>query len=123
MEESSMKKFALDGLLNVLLFSVVSQAQGLGGILGTVTDLSGAAIASAKITVTQAGTSFSRVAISNSDGSFLISSLSPADHSVQHEGSASAQIPANRLSPQFGIVSHCVSQAACLIIGVSAAPS
>src|SRR4029077_5100299 len=63
----------------------ISHAQGLGSILGTVTDPSGAAIVSAKITVTQAGTSFSRWAISNSDGSFVISSLSPSDYSLTTE--------------------------------------
>jgi hypothetical protein len=53
-----MKKFVLVGLLSALLFPLVSHAQGLGSILGTVTDPSGAAIASAKITVTQAGHEF-----------------------------------------------------------------
>lgn len=49
----SMKKLALVGLVSALLFPAVSHAQGLGSILGTVTDPTGAAIASAKITVTR----------------------------------------------------------------------
>ena len=80
-----MKKLTLVGLVSALLFPAISHAQGLGSILGTVTDPTGAAIASAKITVTQVGTSFSRVAISNPDGSFVISSLDPANYSITTE--------------------------------------
>ncbi len=41
-----MKKLALVGLVSALLFPAISHAQGLGSILGTVTDPTGAAIAS-----------------------------------------------------------------------------
>jgi len=80
-----MKNLVVIGVLVVLAFPRLSHAQGLGSIVGTVTDPSGAAIPSAKITVTQSGTSFSRVAISNADGSYVISSLSPADYFLSAE--------------------------------------
>ena len=71
----------------LLLFPVLSQAQGLGSIVGTVTDPSGASIASAKVKATQTGTSFTREAATNSDGSFVISSLNPATYTVTTEAS------------------------------------
>jgi hypothetical protein len=53
-------------------------AQGLGTINGTVTDPSGSAVAAAKVTATQAGTSFTRDAAANSDGFFVLPSLAPS---------------------------------------------
>lgn len=80
-----MKKLAI-ALLSFLLSSCLfSYAQGLGSIVGTVTDPSGAAVASAKITATQATTSFARTVTSNSDGYYVISSLSPAAYTVTAE--------------------------------------
>ena len=68
-------------LLFVFVWSAIpSFAQGLGSLVGTVVDPSGAAIGSVKVTATQAGTNFSRVAISNADGSFVLSSLNPASY-------------------------------------------
>ena len=75
-------------LLCVFLLSAISAfAQGLGSIVGTVVDPSGAAIGSAKVTATQAGTNFSRIAISNADGSFVLSSLNPAAYVLTIEAS------------------------------------
>jgi len=72
-------------LLVLLLSPTSSFAQGLGSIVGTVSDPSGAAIGSAKVTATQAATSFSRVAISNTDGSFVLASLNPATYVLSIE--------------------------------------
>jgi Carboxypeptidase regulatory-like domain len=72
-------------ILALLLLPVFSYAQGSGSIVGTVTDPTGAAIPSAKITATQAATSFSREVASNAEGYFVISSLSPAVYSVTVE--------------------------------------
>jgi hypothetical protein len=69
----------------ILSCRLLSHAQGLGSILGTVTDPTGAAIASAKIRATQAGTSFAREAISNADGYYVISALSPAGYVLSIE--------------------------------------
>jgi len=80
-----MKNTAAAGVLSLLLSPLFCHAQGLASIVGTVSDPSGAAIASAKITATQADTNFSRVAISNGDGSYVLSSLRPAVYTLRAE--------------------------------------
>jgi hypothetical protein len=80
-----MKNTAAVGVLSLLLSPLFCHAQGLASIVGTVSDPSGAAIASAKITATQADTNFSRVAISNGDGSYVLSSLRPAAYTLSAE--------------------------------------
>jgi Carboxypeptidase regulatory-like domain/TonB dependent receptor len=69
-------------LLGLFFFCPLSFAQGLGSIVGTVADPSGAPVASAQITCTQADTSVTRAATSNSDGYFVIPSLAPAKYIV-----------------------------------------
>src|SRR6266852_6241065 len=69
-------------LLGLFPFCPLSPAQGLGSIVGTVTDPSSAAVASAKITATQADTGVTREATSNSDGYYVIPSLAPAKYVV-----------------------------------------
>ncbi|MGB6431506.1 MAG: carboxypeptidase-like regulatory domain-containing protein [Candidatus Acidiferrales bacterium] len=58
----------------------MTHAQGLGTINGTITDPSGGAVPSAKVTATQAGTSFERDAEADSNGFFLLPSLAPANY-------------------------------------------
>jgi hypothetical protein len=86
-----MKRNIVLALLSLVVFSTLlsklSYAQGLGSIVGTVKDPSGAAIVSAKIRATQVGTSFSREAATNDDGYFVISSLSPVSYKVTTEAS------------------------------------
>ena len=60
-------------------------AQGLGSISGRVLDPNGAAVASARITVQQEGTGFSRSAVTDSDGLYVVPSLQPAKYSVSVE--------------------------------------
>ena len=66
----------------LLLVPCLAHAQGLGAINGTITDPSGAAVANAKVSATQAGTSFRRDADSNSDGFFVLPSLAPASYHI-----------------------------------------
>ena len=73
-----MRRIVLLSLLCTLLVPAIARAQGLGSINGTVTDPSGAAVPGAKVTATQAGTSFTRDANSNSDGFFVLPSVAPA---------------------------------------------
>jgi hypothetical protein len=80
-----LKNITLAALLGLVLSPLAAFGQGLGSIVGTVTDPSGAAIASATVTATQVGTNFSRVAVSNPDGSFVLSSLSPANYTLSTE--------------------------------------
>src|SRR6516164_8781454 len=81
-EVTTMKARSALPSLALLLFTLHSHAQGLGSIVGTLTDSSGASVASAEVTVTQTGTGFSRETTSNADGYFVLSSLSPADYTL-----------------------------------------
>ena len=75
------------GMLVAGLF--LSQAtgfsQGFGSIVGTVTDPSGAAVASAKIKVTDETTAGVRETTANSQGYFVVPSLRPSTYSVAIE--------------------------------------
>src|SRR5258708_32491076 len=79
---SKMKTRLFLVLLGLFPFCPLSPAQGLGSIVGTVTDPSSAAVASAKITCTQADTGVTREATSNSEGYYVIPSLAPAKYLV-----------------------------------------
>src|SRR2546428_4854292 len=79
-----MKKAALL-ILSVLFVPVSTRAQGLGSIVGTVTDPSGPAIASAKIMAKEAGTGFVREARTDDQGYYVIPSLRPAAYIVSVE--------------------------------------
>jgi len=70
-------------LCSVLATSLVSHAQGLGTIVGTVTDASGAAIPSAQVTVTQTGTGVARQVTANTEGYYVVPSLVPSGYTVQ----------------------------------------
>jgi len=73
-----MGKYLFLLLLGFLAHSPLSVAQGLGSIVGRVTDPSGAAVASAKVPATEEGTGFSRAATSDTEGLYIIPSLHPA---------------------------------------------
>jgi len=57
-------------------------AQGLGKIVGTVTDPSGAAIAGAKVVATQAATGVATEAVTNSTGGYVFPVLPPTTYNV-----------------------------------------
>src|SRR5881409_3570540 len=80
-----MKKHVLFVLLVLLFVAVSSQAQGLGSIAGRITDPEGASVANAKVTALQVGTGFSRTALSDTEGLFVIPSLQPATYSLSVE--------------------------------------
>jgi len=88
-----MKKHVLFVLLAFLVVAVSSHAQGLGSIAGRITDPEGASVANAKVTALQAGTGFSRTALSDTEGLFVIPSLQPAtyDLSVEANGFSTAR--------------------------------
>lgn len=62
--------------------ATLSVGQGLGTIVGTVSDPSGAAIASARVTVTDPGTGQMREETTNEQGYFVIPALKPAKYDV-----------------------------------------
>jgi hypothetical protein len=80
-----MKKHVLPILLALLFLPVSSRAQGLGSIEGRVTDPEGASVPNAKVTVVQVGTGFSRAALSDPEGLYVIPSLQPATYNLTVE--------------------------------------
>ena len=80
-----MKKTLLPVFVVLLFVPLSSHAQGLGSILGRVTDPEGAAVPSATVTATQEGTGFSRSATTDSEGLYTIPSLQPANYSLTVE--------------------------------------
>src|SRR5438105_15590373 len=86
-ESAVMKKQAWLLMFFLLSFSAVSLAQGLGSIVGTVSDPSGAVLSGAKITATEIGTGLVRATSADSQGYYVISSLKPAQYTVSIESS------------------------------------
>jgi hypothetical protein len=80
-----MKRNVLNAFFALLSAPLFSQAQGLGSILGRVTDPAGAAVAAAQVTATQEGTGFSRAASTDTDGFYVLPSLQPATYSLTVE--------------------------------------
>lgn len=95
-------KIASIAFFALLFVPLFSQAQGLGSILGTVTDPSGAAVASAKITAKELGTGFVREAVADEQGYYVIPSLRPAVYSltVEAKGFSTAKQDATLLADQ-----------------------
>jgi hypothetical protein len=81
------RSWKLFSLIALVLFSVFSRsmlAQGTeANITGTVTELGGALIPNAKVTVTNEGTHFSRSVVSDSRGSYFVADLNPGIYTVK----------------------------------------
>jgi hypothetical protein len=69
------KKHLLIVLFALLFVPLLSHAQGLASVAGRVTDPSGAAVASAEVIATQEGTGYSRTAVTDAEGLYVIPSL------------------------------------------------
>ena len=80
-----MKKNVLFALVALLFVPLASHAQGLGSITGRVTDPEGASVGGAQVTATQEGTGFSRSALTDTDGLYVIPSLRPATYRLTVE--------------------------------------
>jgi len=74
-------------IVGLLTFSAARFAYGqaTGSISGTVSDASGAAVPSAKVTVTAPATGLSRSSTSNESGQYIVPLLGVADYTVQVE--------------------------------------
>src|SRR5271154_2370917 len=83
--KTEMKKNALIVLFALLFAPLLSRAQGLGSIVGTITDPAGASVAGAQVTATQEGKGFSRTAVTDAEGLYVIPSLQPATYSLTVE--------------------------------------
>src|SRR6202048_5201343 len=67
-----------------LLFCSPSPAQAVyGSIAGRVTDISGAIVKGALVTVTDLGTSESRISVTTSDGDYRIVNLVPGNYRIE----------------------------------------
>ena len=74
-------------VLCMLALSGRANGQGLGRIVGTVQDPSGAIILNASVTVTEVGKGFSRTATTDASGFYVLNSLRPAQYDLSVEAS------------------------------------
>ena len=83
--KTEMKKNLFIVFFALLLAPLYAHAQGLGSIVGSVTDPAGAGIAGAQVTATQVGTGYSRSAITDAEGLYVLPSLRPAVYNLAVE--------------------------------------
>lgn len=69
-------------LLAAALLQPTVRGQAASSLSGTVTDPSGAAVAGAQVTVTDASTDAQRTTVSGSDGRYLVSALPVGDYAI-----------------------------------------
>lgn len=69
-------------VLCILACSARVHGQGMGRIVGTVKDPSGASIVNASITATEVGKGFTRTATSDANGYYVLDSLRPAQYDL-----------------------------------------
>src|ERR1035441_2573538 len=72
-------------ILSLVLLSTIAYGQETASIVGTVTDPTGAAVPSAKVTITNTDTGLVRPTTSNASGSFAAHELSIGRYSVRVE--------------------------------------
>ncbi len=90
-------------LASLLVFSAPSPAQTFrGGINGTITDSSGAAIAGAKVTATDVATSVVRDTVSSGAGEFLFSDLPLSTYTIKVAASGFQTTEATGVQVQAG---------------------
>jgi hypothetical protein len=77
--------FAVCGMACLIAAYAYGQGGGNAAMAGTVTDPTGAVIASANVTMTQTGTQVKRTTVTNSSGQFNIPSLPPAAYRLSVE--------------------------------------
>jgi hypothetical protein len=73
--------------LLLLACAVLTNAQGLSGITGTITDPSGAVVPGATVTVTNVATNVVRSATTSSAGVYILTDLIPGTYNVRVEAS------------------------------------
>lgn len=80
-----MSRSLLAAVMALVTLACGGYAQGLGTLVGTLTDPSGAVVPSAKVAVTEVGTGFSRSVNTDQQGYYVIPSLRPADYDLTVE--------------------------------------
>ena len=88
---------------------VTGRAQTQGGITGTVTDSSGAAIPGADVTVTNTATRGTRKTTTNAEGLYTFPSLPPGIYElkVELQGFKTAEIPTFKVDIQQTVRLRC----------------
>jgi len=88
-----------------LTLSAFAQVQN-GQFTGTVTDPTGAAIANAKVTVTNAATDLHLTATTNSSGNYTVKEVPPGTYKITVEASGFKTNEANDVTANAGTISH-----------------
>jgi outer membrane receptor protein involved in Fe transport len=88
-----------------LTFSAFAQVQN-GQFDGTITDPTGAAIANAKVTVTNSATGLSVSATTNSSGSYTVKEVPPGTYKVDVEASGFKRVENNSVTANAGTISR-----------------
>jgi Carboxypeptidase regulatory-like domain len=77
-------------VMTLLVFSFAAYGQITGGLRGTISDASGAAVPKAKVTLTNIETNLSRTQTANDSGEFAFELLTVGDYEVKAEASGFA---------------------------------
>lgn len=80
--EWSLLRRAASCVVLTIAMATAGYGQGLGSIVGTITDPGGAVIPSATVRVTQAGTGLERTVTANNQGYFVVPSLRPSQYDL-----------------------------------------
>src|SRR6266567_3788691 len=83
--KTEMKKNSLIAFFALLFAPLLSHAQGLGSIVGRVSDPAGAGVPNARVIAVQVGTGFSRTATTDAEGLYIIPSLQPVAYNLTVE--------------------------------------
>ncbi|MDQ6704988.1 MAG: carboxypeptidase-like regulatory domain-containing protein, partial [Acidobacteriota bacterium] len=79
------KSFTLVSFCVLSFASLLSAQTSTAELNGNVTDASGAVVANARVTATNAGTALSRDAVTNETGSYVITLLPPGNYNLSVE--------------------------------------
>ena len=82
--KSSLRLFTAWALMLLSASFALSQAV-TGSIVGNITDAGGAAVAGAKITITETNTGIARNATTNSEGGYVMPYLQPGTYKIEIE--------------------------------------
>ncbi len=79
----SLRAFGIAAALTLASAALMAQTGGGATLVGTVTDSTGASVASAKVTVVNTGTNFVTETTTGSDGAYYVPYLIPGDYRVK----------------------------------------
>src|SRR5260370_453491 len=88
-----------------LTFSAFAQVEN-GQFTGTVTDPTGAAIASAQVTVSNAATQLKLTNTTNASGNFVVKEVPPGTYKITVEGAGFKTFSDNGVTANAGTISH-----------------